>query len=176
MSVEIPTDKIIDKVFAGFKKITPALIAVFLATSAVLFLHPKILMILGLNNIPELVRTIVGIIFLLSATLIVTIFLVEGWRFVQKKITREVTIRKLRNSVIKLAPEQKKIVLELLENEDKVIQLAMVSGNAIYLQDHGFIHRPDQMIIPGYDDELYAKYVPHSWLIDLYNKEPDLFS
>ena len=75
MSVEISTDTIIDKVFAGFKKITPALVAVSLASGAILFLPANVLNVLGLNGLPKNARITIGILFLLSTILIVTIFL-----------------------------------------------------------------------------------------------------
>ena len=66
-------DKIIDKVFDGFKKITPALISIAILSGFVLFLPEFILSELGLNELPRLVISTVGIVFLLSCTLTLTI-------------------------------------------------------------------------------------------------------
>lgn len=176
MAIEIPTNTIIDKVFAGFKKITPALVAVSLASGAILFLPGHILELLGLNELPGKVRTVIGVLFLLSTTLIVTIVLSSCWKFVATKIRHTMVLKNLKKRFLALAAEQKEIILELLKSEDKVILLDMASGNARYLQDNHFIYRPEQMIVPGYDDEVYIKFIPHPWLIDLYNKESELFS
>lgn len=176
MAIEISTDTIIDKVFAGFKKITPALIATSLASSAVLFLPTNTLEILGLKELSGNTRTVIGVLFLLSTTLIVTIALSSFWKFVIRKIRQAKILKNLRKRFLALAPEQKGIVLELLKSEDKVILLDATSGNTLYLQNNNFIYRPEQIFSPGYDNEIYMKFTPHPWLIDLYNNEPELFT
>ena len=176
MAIEISTDTIIDKVFAGFKKITPALIATSLASSAVLFLPTNILELLGLKGVSGNTRTVIGVLFLLSTTLIVTIALSSFWKLVIRKIRQAKILKNLRKRFLGLAPEQKRIVLELLKSEDKVILLDATSGNTLYLQNNNFIYRPEQIFSPGYDNEIYMKFTPHPWLIDLYNNEPELFT
>ena len=175
MAIEIPTDTIIDKVFAGFKKITPALVAVSLASGVILFLPANILELLGLEELPGTVRTAIGILFLLSTTLIVTIALSSSWKTVTRKIRHTKVLKSLKKRFLALAPEQKQIILDMLKDKDKYIMLDIASGNTIYLRDNNFIYRPEQVIAPGYGDDLFAKYVPHTWLIDLYNNEPELF-
>lgn len=176
LSVEIPTDTIIDKVFAGFKKITPALVAVSLASGAVLFLPARVLNVLGLNELPKPARTTIGILFLLSTILIVTIFLSSIWQKATRKMRSIKLLKELRKRYIALAPEQKKIVLELLKDEEKVIFLDEASGNTQYLLENNFIYRPWQAFSPEHDNTIFMKYIPHPWLIDLYNKEPKLFN
>jgi hypothetical protein len=176
MDVDISTDTIIDKVFAGFKKITPALVAVSLVSGAILFLPKAILELLGLNELPDNVRTTIGVTFLLSAALIITIVVSSCWKSITRKIKHKNMLKNLRSRFIALAPEQKEIVLELLKSEDKVILLDIAAGNTRYLQENNFIHRPEQIFSAGYDNEVYMKFIPHPWLIDLYNKEPELFA
>ncbi len=175
MAIDIPTDTIIDKVFACFKKITPALVAVSLASGAILFLPASILKLLGLNELRENARTVIGMLFLLSTTLIVTIALSACWKTVTRKTRHTMVLKNLKKRFLALAPEQKEIVLELLKSEDKVILLDAASGNTLYLQNNNFIYRPEQIFSAGYDNEIYMKFTPHPWLIDLYNKEPQLF-
>lgn len=176
MAVDISADTIIDKVFAGFKKITPALVAVALVSGAILFLPEPILELLGLNGLPGNVRTTIGVTFLLSVALIITIAVSSCWKMVTRKIKHNNILKKLRSRFIALAPEQKEIVLELLKSEDKVILLDIAAGNTRYLQENNFIHCPEQIFSAGYDNEVYMKFIPHPWLIDLYNKEPGLFT
>ena len=176
MAVEVSADTIIDKVFAYFKKITPALVAVSLASAAILFLPTSILKLLGLNDLPDEIRTTIGLLFLLSTTLIVTIAISSCWQCFARKIKHMSMLQGLKKRFLALAPEQKKIILDLLKRADKVIRLDMTSGNTIYLQENNFIYRPEQVFSPGFDNEIYMKYIPHPWLIDLYNKEPELFS
>lgn len=176
MAVDISADTIIDKVFAGFKKITPALVAVSLVSSAMLFLPANILELLGLKELSGNTRTVIGMLFLLSTTLIITIALSSFWKFVTRKIRNTKMLKNLRKRFLSLAPEQKEIVLELLKSEDKVILLDATSGNTLYLQNNNFIFRPEQIVSAGYDNEIYMKFTPHPWLIDLYNNEPELFT
>jgi len=175
MAIDITIDTIIDKVFVGFKKITPALVAISLASGSILFLPAKILDLLGLNELPENARTVIGILFLLSTTLIITIVLSSCWKVVTRKIRNTKVLKNLKKRFLALAPEQKKIILELLKSRDKVIVLDAASGNTLYLQNNNFIYRPGQIFSAGYDNEIYIKFAPHPWLIDLYNKEPELF-
>ena len=176
MAIDISADTIIDKVFAGFKKITPALVAVSLVSGAILFLPKTVLELLGLNELPDNVRTTIGVTFLLSVALIITIAVSSCWKMITRKIKHKNMLKNLRSRFIALAPEQKEIVLELLKSEDKVIVLDIAAGNTKYLQENNFIYRPEQFYSGGYDDDVYMKFVPHPWLIDLYNKEPELFA
>jgi hypothetical protein len=38
-----------------------------------------------------------------------------------------------------------------------------------------FLHMPQQVFSVGWDNEILFTYVPHPWLLDLYNEEPELF-
>ena len=71
MSVLI--DNITEKTFDNFKKITPALMAIAILTGMLLFLPISILEKMSLDNLPDLWKKIIGIVFLLSIALIVTI-------------------------------------------------------------------------------------------------------
>lgn len=175
MAIDISADTFIDKVFASFKKITSALVAVSLVSGAILFLPKSILELLGLSELHDNVRTAIGVTFLLSVALIITIVASSCWKMITRKIKHKNMLKKLRNRFIALAPEQKEIILELLKNEDKVILLDIAAGNTRYLQESNFIHRPEQIFSAGYDNEVYMKFIPQPWLIDLYNKEPELF-
>ena len=70
---------IVTKVFDGFKRWTPALLAVLIVTGLILFLPDALLQRMALDNIPSLWRVIVGLLFLLSLALIVSIGLFEAW-------------------------------------------------------------------------------------------------
>ena len=42
--------------------------------------------------------------------------------------------------------------------------------------EHNFIHRPQQVVDPFDLCQNKYTYVPHPWLIDLFQKEPELFN
>ena len=165
-------DKIIDKVFDGFKKVTPALVALALISGFVLFLPTYILKKLGLNDLPPTMLSITGIVFLLSSALIITILGSVIFKKVIKKIKHKQLLKGLKKKYLELSQTQKKIIIKLLESSSKSIELDGISGDTIYLCEHSFIYRPQQVLTSL--DNQYV-YVPQPWLIDLFQNDPELF-
>lgn len=165
-------DKIIDKVFDGFKKVTPALVALALISGFVLFLPTVILEKLGLNNLPPIMLSITGIVFLLSSALIITILGSVVFKKCINKIKRKQLLTSLKKKYLELSLPQKKTIIKLLNSRSKSIELDGLSGDTLYLCDHNFIYRPGQFFESPYNQ---YTYVPHPWLIDLFQKEPELF-
>lgn len=168
-------DNLLEKVFDGFKRITPALIAVSLLTGMILFLPKSVLERMQLGELPILWSRIIGIIFLLSVALIITILISEVGSVIIKRWKN----RRLRDNLKKkyktLSHRQKNIVQQLLKSENKSVQLDKNSGDTIYLLQIGFIHQPTQVVTYGWNDEMVLTYVPQPWLMDLYNEEPEIF-
>ena len=169
-------DKIIDKVFDGFKKITPALVALAIVSGSILFLPVTLLDKLGLNNLPEAIKTITGTLFLLSCALILTILCSVIFQRKIKTAKHKKLLNNLKKSYIDLSTRHKNIIVKLMKSPSKSIELDSLSGDIIYLSEHNFIHRPKQVVdaFVLYDNKY--TYVPQPWLIDLYEKEPDLFN
>lgn len=168
-------DKIIDKVFDGFKKISPALVALAIVSGSILFLPATLLNKLGLSSLPESIKTIIGLLFLVSCALILTILCSVVFQRVAKKVKRQKALKELRKSFMKLSTRHKKIIVKLMKSSSKSIELGSLSGDTIYLSEHNFIHRPQQVVdaFVLYDNKY--TYVPQPWLIDLYEKDPELF-
>ena len=59
------TVNIIDKAFDGFKKFTPALIAIMIFTGLILFLPETVLEKMALYDLPDIWKNIIGLSFLL---------------------------------------------------------------------------------------------------------------
>ena len=74
-----------------------------------------------------------------------------------------------------LSSSQKSIVLQMLRSTDKTIALDKNSGDTVYLVNNLFLYMPDQVFTLGWDNEMVLTYVPHPWLLDLFNEEPELF-
>lgn len=169
-------DDIIEKIFDNFKKITPALVAVTILTGLLLFLPENILFRMSLDKLRDSWKQIIGMLFLLSLTLIFTMIffslisrIVKIWR---KKINR----LNLKNKYRKLSITQKAIILELLRSKDKTIMLDKNSGDTIFLVNEMFLHQPEQVFSLGWNNEMILTYVPELWLMKLYNKDPKLFT
>lgn len=173
--MSLSVDNLAEKTFDNFKKITPALIAVALLTGMLLFLPDSILEKMYLDELPMLWSRIVGITFLLSIALIVTIVISSIISYIYSK-RRYKKIREIQKKKLKmLSPRQRSIILKLLRSKDKTISLDSNSGDTIYLVNNLFLHMPQQVFTLGWDNEMVLTYVPHPWLLDLYNEEPELF-
>lgn len=168
-------DKIIDKVFDGFKKITPALVAISIMSGLILFLPISFLQKLGLNNLPELTISIIGLLFLLSCSLMLTILCSVCYQKVMNVVKHKTLLNNLRKKYIKLSPKHKTIINKLMNSSSKSIELDYLSGDTVYLSQNNFIFRPNQ-VVDAYllYDNKYT-YVPQPWLVDLWDKEPELF-
>ena len=174
--MSMSVDDIIEKLFDNFKKITPALVAVTILTGLILFLPENILFRMSLDKIRDSWKQIIGMLFLLSITLIFTMIFFSLisritliWR---KKINRI----NLKNKYRKLSITQKAIILELLRSKGKTIMLDKNSGDTIYLVNKMFLHQPDQFYSLGWNNEMILTYVPQLWLMELYNEDPELFT
>ncbi|MBE5907649.1 MAG: hypothetical protein E7278_02290 [Lachnospiraceae bacterium] len=84
-------------------------------------------------------------------------------------------MRNMKKKYLSLNQRQKEIIIELLLSEDKTIILDKNSGDTVYLVQNMFLYQPEQLFIPGFNNEMLLKYVPHPWLLDMFNKEEDLF-
>ena len=173
--MSISADGIIEKTFENFKKITPALIAISLLTGMLLFLPDSILRKMYLDNLPVLWSRIIGIIFLLSVALIGTIAISSAISHITSKIRNRRIRENLKKKLKTLSSQQRSIILKVLKSKDKAISLDSNSGDTVYLVNNMFLHMPQQVFSVGWDNEMILTYVPHPWLLDLYNEEPELF-
>lgn len=168
-------DTLAEKTFDNFKKITPALTAIALLTGMMLFLPKSVLDVMYLSEIPVVWKQIIGIAFLLSLALIVTILVFSAVRHFSEKRRNKRIRENLRKKLKMLSPRQNAIIMELLRSEDKTISLDKNSGDTIYLVNNLFLHMPQQAFTLGWNNEMVLTYVPQPWLLDLYNEEPELF-
>lgn len=167
---------ITEKAFDSFKKLTPALFAVSIISGLLLFLPESVLGKMGLNSLPLLWRRIIGLSFLLSIALITTIAISSFYSIIKsnlgEKKAKALYIKKLKA----LSPTQKNILTTLLKSDNKAISLDKNSGDTVYLENNAFIYMPQQAFTLGWDNEIVLTYVPHPLLLELYNKDPELFS
>ena len=168
-------DSISEKTFDNFKKITPALVAVAILTGLLLFLPQNVLEKMNLDELPVLWSRIIGIVFLLSVALVITIVVFSAISQFSSKIRNKRIRKNLKKKYQMLSPRQRAIILQVLKSGDKTISLDKNSGDTIYLVNNLFLHMPEQAFTLGWNNEMILTYVPQPWLLDLYNEEPDLF-
>ena len=174
--VGVSLDSLAEKMFDNFKKITPALVASAILTGLLLFLPKSILVRMNLDVLPEFWNRIIGIVFLLSVTLIMTMIVFSVINMITEERRNKRIRRNLKKKYKTLSPRQRSIILDLLHSEDKTIALDKNSGDTIYLVNNLFLYMPQQVITLGRNNEMIVTYVPQRWLSELYNEEPELFN
>ena len=173
--MNVSLDGFAEKVFDGFKRITPALVAVTILTGLLLFLPRNILEKMNLDDLPVLWNRIIGLFFLLSISLIGTIIVFALVSRVMKRNRSKRIRENLKKTYLSLNAGQKEIIQALLSSDTKTVSLEINSGDAIYLKEKKFLHLPHQPVSLGWDNELIVSFVPQPWLLDLYNEEPEFF-
>lgn len=164
-----------EKVFDNFKKITPGLVAITIITGLLLFLPHSVLEKMNLNDLPIIWNRIIGICFLLSIAIILTVAFFSMISVLEPTIREKRLKKNLKKKYLSLSSSQKSIVLQMLRSTDKTIALDKNSGDTVYLVNNLFLYMPDQVFTLGWDNEMVLTYVPHPWLLDLFNEEPELF-
>lgn len=176
MSVSVETKGLAEKVFDSFKRISPALIAVAIASGLILFLPESILERMALNNLQNIWKIVVGLVFIISCTLIITIMIVDIYRSVQRK-TAPKHFRKLkRKQFVDLPLNYKRMLVSILKSPKCSMELDPTSGNTLYLLNNQFIHQTQSYMFVGPGYTAPVTYIPEAWLIDLFHKEPNLFN
>lgn len=173
--MNISFSEIIEKTFDNFKRCTPALLAVTILTGLILFLPQKILQIMALDNMPAIWRRLASICLLFCLAILFAIYFLLLLDYVKRKWVRMRIIKRQKEALKNLCDSQKKIIRDLMKSKTKAIELNPNSGDVIYLSEHLFIHRPQQVVSIDYDNQFKITYVPQLWLIDLYNQKPELF-
>lgn len=166
---------LLKKAFDSFKRITPALIAVALASGLILFLPEIVLEKMALNDLPANLKKTISVAFIVACALILTITAVELYRAITVKLAPYRFRKNKRKHYINLPREYKKLLITLLESEKRSIELDPTSGDTLYLLNNQFIHQAQSYMFVGVGYTAPVTYTPEPWLIDLYNKEPDLF-
>ena len=171
MSVSVDTKGIFEKVFDNFKKITPALIVITTSTALILFLPTSILAKMSLDSLPDIWKRIIGIVFIVSTSLIIVIIIVNFFNKIKPTLFR----RMMRKKYINLASKYKLILKKMLNNNNRCLDLDPNSGDTLYLVNGVFIYRIQNLKLFDLSEKLKLTYAPEPWLIDLYEKEPELF-
>lgn len=167
----------IDKLFTNLRKLLPIFLATGSVAGLILFLPSSAVQKLHLEDIPENWLAPIGIIFLLCVFLIIIIISHFIISIVSKRAKTILKLLKMKASFTSLNPIQKNIIRELLLSREKYIVLEITDGNAGFLTAKGFIYRPNQPAILGWNDGdiLCAKYLAQPWLLTAYNKDPAFF-
>ena len=124
MSVEVKIGEIIDKIFLGFQKMSPALIAIAITCGLIIFAPKAWLEKLGIAEFPTYVIQIIGSIFLLSIFLILSIL----FFIVIKRIRSAVAMKKIEKSMEELTPEELKRVIFMFYSPGNTLSMSVQDG------------------------------------------------
>lgn len=172
----ISFDKIVDKVFDGFKKITPALVAISIVSGLILFLPTNILDRLQLVDLPQELTRVIGLMFVLSIALITTIAISIIFEKIKLSIKKKRSIKIHRKSFLNLPCSLKVILIRMLDSPSRSITLDSTSGDTLYLLQNGYIYQPKQTLTIFDLSENKCTYVPQPWLVDFYIEDPKSFT
>jgi hypothetical protein len=166
--------------FIQLLKLPPSILAaVVMGTGLILFLPMSILQKLGLNNIPELWRTILGFSFIISISVLVIYFIIKFIKFFISKyywIRFKIKFPKIMKG---LRDEELVVVALLYRSPNYTSRLPYADGVTIRLKNKNIIQLTssknvaygDNMFIPFTITPIAQKYVDkHPELIENYSK------
>ena len=159
----------LNKLFLGLKKISPALIAVFISTLLYVILPNNLLQKIGLNNLPTYVKQIIGGLLIISSALIISII----FFMITNRIKRNIAINKLNEQINELTKDELMRILMAYYSPAHVLSMSVRDGVTGALQKKHMIS-PASTITDGVGLLTY-QFILESWVIDFLDKHIDEF-
>ncbi len=171
MSEPAGIEAIIVKVFDSFRKISPALIAIAIVTAIILFAPISFLTQLGLDTLSRDVTIVIGLVFLLSITLILTIL----FSYIFEHLRKRKIIKEKINDCRMLNDKQKEIMKKMMQSKDRANFLKSTDGDVVFLKSKGLICRPEQTADIHMVSSNTYEFCPQPWVVEIWLKNPKLF-
>lgn len=122
------------KDFVQLLKLPPSILAaVAMGTGLMLFLPISILQRLGLDNIPELWRTVLGLAFIISSSLLVVYFIIKVVKSIDSKLSWLRFKRKFPKIMTELRDEELAVVALLYRSSNYTSRLPYTDGVTVRL-------------------------------------------
>ena len=137
MNMNFDLAKILDKAFDDFKKTTPLLVSICLVSFLLLFLPAPFKKIIRLDGLSEKALTVIGIIFIVSASLIIVIVVFKLFEYIK----RIIYIKHLEKCMLLLPERAKMIILVMFHSNDNLISLEENDGIKGVLLAKNIIYR-----------------------------------
>ena len=176
MAVAINVDTKLDKLFSEFKKLSPLLVGVALTTGMILFLPQRILARMALDNVPDKVKMMIGIVFIVTIAIIGSIIVFRLSEYIRKALRKKRWLVQKKLLYRRLSHEERGILIELLHSEGMTEWFDPSVGIIKHLEANDFIVKTQPAVFFGLDGMEPVSYAPQAWLIDWYNKEPQIFT
>jgi hypothetical protein len=154
-------------------KLSPKhLAAIFLFTGLVVFAPERWLTFVGIVGLPDTLRLVFGIAFLLSGALLLIEGVAFAWGMVKQKRTNAVVLHRARESLHNLSEPEKEILRRYIEGETRTQYLPMHNGVVCGLQAEGILFRASS-ISKSHD---HFAYNIQLWAWDYLNEHRKLLS
>ena len=128
-------------------KLSPKyLIPIFLASGFLLFSPPQYSETLGLDKLIILYRSWIGLVFLLSSTLLFSHAISQIWSWVTKKYGAKKRLISLKKRLGNLTVEEKKILNAYISNQTRTQVLDLENGIVNGLIQEGIIYRVSPIV------------------------------
>ena len=128
--------------FADWIKLSPRyLFPLSISSGFLLFVSDNTLEILGLTVFVDQYRSIVGIIFLLSSSLVITSWGLATYDWFRKKIRQKTKVREMQKRLQNLTLEEKKLLAGYIDNQTRTQYVSIDSGVVNELEISKIIYR-----------------------------------
>jgi len=162
------------KDFIQLLKLPPSILsAVAMGTGLILFLPINILQKLGLDNIPELWRTTLGLLFVISTSLLVIYFLIKVIKFIVSKYYWLRFKMKFPKIMMGLRNEELAVVALLYRSPNYTSRLAYTDGVTIRLKNKNIIQLTSSKNI-AYGDKMFISFTITPIAQNYIDKHPEL--
>jgi hypothetical protein len=162
------------KDFIQLLKLPPSILAaVAMGTGLILFLPLNILQRLGLNNIPELWRTILGLSFIISLSLLAVYFIIKVLKSIVSRYYR-IRFKRIFPKIMKnLRSEELAVVALLYRSPNYTSRLPYTDGVTIRLKSKNVIQLTSSNNL-AYGDDLVMPFTITPIAQDYIDKHPEL--
>jgi len=162
------------KDFIQLLKLPPSILAaVAMGTGLILFLPVSYIQRLGLDNIPELWRTVLGLAFIISLSLLVVYFIIKVVKFIVLKYYG-IRFKRIFPKVMKnLRSEELAVVALLYRSPNYTSRLPYTDGVTIRLNSKNVIQLTSSNNL-AYGDDLVIPFTITPIAQDYIDKHPEL--
>jgi hypothetical protein len=159
--------------YLNWLKLSPRyLFPLSLLSGFLLFASPQTTDIFGLTHFVTQYRPIIGIIFLLSSTLVISSWGLSGFGWLKSKLLQRAKAKNRRKRLHNLTFEKKSILSGYINNQTRTQYLDMGSGIVNELDLSGIIYRSS--IVADAVDSWSYNIQPWAW--EYLNQHPELVS
>ena len=168
--------KIVEKLIEIYHHSPRFFLVTTLASGILLFVDSTTLDTIGLGNLGEQYKSIIGVVFLISILFLISFpvgnlaQLSSSW--IQQKYKTRSTIRRLKRWLNHLTPEQRVTLQLYIQKGTRTLKLDADDGAIRELERAGILYKPTGYIDPGF----YCSFNINPWVFDYLKKHSELIS